>query len=176
MYVYTYTYIYTYIYEAIHRRRTSVERRSRRCQQAERRGRLVGGQTPRGGGPWCAPLGPYSRNMPRALWWSYGGGAVSYERGTPVEGAAGARRYLGFPRTCLCCPWCLGWNRACLCCQGGGLSRARCRSRTPMPRCCGAVRGFGFRVYGSGFRVCGLGFRFGILGLRGGNLGFGVRV
>ena len=21
-----------------------------------------------------APLGPYSRNMPRALWWSYGGG------------------------------------------------------------------------------------------------------
>ena len=27
--------------------------------------------------------------MPRALWWSYGGGAVSYERGTPV----------GLPRT-----------------------------------------------------------------------------
>ena len=26
------------------------------------------------------PLGPYSRTMPRAL----GGGAVSYERGTPV--------------------------------------------------------------------------------------------
>ena len=23
--------------------------------------------------------------MPRALWWSYGGGAVSYERGTPVR-------------------------------------------------------------------------------------------
>ena len=22
--------------------------------------------------------------MPRALWWSQGGGAVSYERGTPV--------------------------------------------------------------------------------------------
>jgi len=22
--------------------------------------------------------------MPRALWWSWGGGAVSYERGTPV--------------------------------------------------------------------------------------------
>ena len=22
----------------------------------------------------CAPLGPYSRNMPRALWWSWGGG------------------------------------------------------------------------------------------------------
>ena len=31
-----------------------------------------------------APPGPYSRTMPRALWWSYGGGAVSYERGTPV--------------------------------------------------------------------------------------------
>jgi hypothetical protein len=25
-----------------------------------------------------APLGPYSRTMPRALWWSYGGGADSY--------------------------------------------------------------------------------------------------
>ena len=22
----------------------------------------------------CAPLGPYSRIMPRALWWLYGGG------------------------------------------------------------------------------------------------------
>ena len=32
------------------------------------------------------PIGPYSRPMPRALWWSSGGGAVSYERGTPVEG------------------------------------------------------------------------------------------
>ena len=30
------------------------------------------------------PLGPYSRPMPRTLRWSYGGGAVSYERGTPV--------------------------------------------------------------------------------------------
>ena len=30
------------------------------------------------------PLGPYSRTMPRALWWSQGGGALSYERGTPV--------------------------------------------------------------------------------------------
>ena len=30
-----------------------------------------------------APLGPYSRNMPRAL----GGGGGSYERGTPVEGS-----------------------------------------------------------------------------------------
>jgi len=31
------------------------------------------------------PVGPYSRPMPsRALRWSYGGGAVSYERGTPV--------------------------------------------------------------------------------------------
>ena len=31
-----------------------------------------------------APLGPYSRNMPRALWWPYRGRALSYERGTPV--------------------------------------------------------------------------------------------
>ena len=29
-------------------------------------------------------LGPYSRTIPRVLWWSCGGGAVSYERGTPV--------------------------------------------------------------------------------------------
>ena len=29
------------------------------------------------------PLGPYSRALPRALWW-YQGGAFSYERGTPV--------------------------------------------------------------------------------------------
>ena len=28
-------------------------------------------------------LGPYSRTMPRALWWSQGGVAVSYEQGTP---------------------------------------------------------------------------------------------
>ena len=32
-----------------------------------------------------APLGPYSRNVPRALWRPYGGGAVSYERGIPVR-------------------------------------------------------------------------------------------
>jgi len=31
-----------------------------------------------------APLGPYSRTMSRALWSSWGDGAVSYERGTPV--------------------------------------------------------------------------------------------
>jgi hypothetical protein len=30
------------------------------------------------------PLGPYRRALPRTLWWSYGGGAFSYERGTPV--------------------------------------------------------------------------------------------
>jgi len=30
------------------------------------------------------PLGPYSTPVPRALWCSQGGGAVSYERGTPV--------------------------------------------------------------------------------------------
>jgi len=28
-------------------------------------------------------LGPYRRTIPRVLWWSWGGGAVSYERGTP---------------------------------------------------------------------------------------------
>ena len=39
----------------------------------------------------CALIGrlnqtkrPYSRNMPRAFWWSLGRGTVSYERGTPV--------------------------------------------------------------------------------------------
>ena len=31
------------------------------------------------------PLGPYSRIVPRALWLSQGGGAVSYERGNPVS-------------------------------------------------------------------------------------------
>jgi hypothetical protein len=30
------------------------------------------------------PIGPYSRAMPRALWWSYGGGG-SYGQGTPVH-------------------------------------------------------------------------------------------
>ena len=29
-------------------------------------------------------LGPYSRTIPRVLWWSCGGGAVPHERGTPV--------------------------------------------------------------------------------------------
>ena len=32
------------------------------------------------------PLGPYSRTKPRVLWWSLGGGAVSYERGTHPPG------------------------------------------------------------------------------------------
>ena len=32
-----------------------------------------------------APLGPYCRIMPRALWWPYGGRTVSHERGTPVR-------------------------------------------------------------------------------------------
>ena len=31
------------------------------------------------------PVGPYSGFLPMALWCLYGGGAVSYERGTPVE-------------------------------------------------------------------------------------------
>ena len=30
------------------------------------------------------PLGPYGRTVPRALWWSQGGSAFSYERGTPA--------------------------------------------------------------------------------------------
>ena len=28
--------------------------------------------------------GPYGRTLPRVLWWSWGGGAASHERGTPV--------------------------------------------------------------------------------------------
>ena len=35
-------------------------------------------------------LAPYSRFMSKALWWSWGGWAVSYERGTPV-GAVSVR-------------------------------------------------------------------------------------
>ena len=31
-------------------------------------------------------LGPFSRTTPRVLWWSQGGGAVSYEQGTPCSG------------------------------------------------------------------------------------------
>ena len=30
-------------------------------------------------------LGPYSGPITRVVWWSYGRGAVSYERGTPVQ-------------------------------------------------------------------------------------------
>jgi len=37
-------------------------------------------------------LGPYSRTMPRVLWRSWGGGAVSYERGTPVTRERSLRR------------------------------------------------------------------------------------
>jgi len=40
--------------------------------------RLVCGSTLR------ALLRPYSRTIPRVIWWSLGGGAVCYERGTPV--------------------------------------------------------------------------------------------
>ena len=39
---------------------------------------------------------PCSRTIPRFLWCSYGGGAVSYERGTPV-----AAMYAPPPRLCL---------------------------------------------------------------------------
>ena len=35
----------------------------------------------------CPYLGPYSRPMPRAQRCSQGAGAVSYERGTPADGA-----------------------------------------------------------------------------------------
>ena len=31
-------------------------------------------------------LGPYRRTLPRVLWWSFGGGGISHERGTPVSG------------------------------------------------------------------------------------------
>ena len=34
------------------------------------------------------PLEPYSRTIPRALRWSWEGGAVSYERGIPAQGSA----------------------------------------------------------------------------------------
>ena len=29
----------------------------------------------------CFPLGPYSRTVPRALWWSYGGGPAEAREG-----------------------------------------------------------------------------------------------
>ena len=32
------------------------------------------------------PLGSYGTPMPKALWWSWGGGAVAYDRVDPVEG------------------------------------------------------------------------------------------
>ena len=38
------------------------------------------------------PVGPYSRTMPRALWWSQGGGALSYVRGTSVWPTVGELR------------------------------------------------------------------------------------
>jgi hypothetical protein len=38
-------------------------------------------------------LGPYSRTMPRALRRSWGGGAVSHERGTPVDKGWLTRRF-----------------------------------------------------------------------------------
>ena len=46
-------------------------------------------------------LGPYRRTIPRVLWWSWGRGAVSFERGTPVApkpetgGGQGAGRGVG---------------------------------------------------------------------------------
>jgi hypothetical protein len=41
------------------------------------------------------PLGPYSGEMPRALWRPKGEGAVSYERGTPVLPVRPARAAVG---------------------------------------------------------------------------------
>ena len=45
-----------------------------------------------------APLGPYIRTAPRALWWSWGGGvgAPSYERGTPGKFAVLSGRSVSF--------------------------------------------------------------------------------
>ena len=37
-------------------------------------------------------LGPYSRTLTRVLWWSWGGAAVSDERGTPVDHDPALRR------------------------------------------------------------------------------------
>ena len=45
----------------------------------------------------CHPMGPYSRRMPRALWWSYGGVAVSYERGTHLLQAMQQQREAMLP-------------------------------------------------------------------------------
>ena len=42
-------------------------------------------------------LGPYSRTMSRAMWWPWGGGGVSYERGTPIQGDAGWRTGVACP-------------------------------------------------------------------------------
>ena len=46
----------------------------------------------------CLPLGPYSRPIPMALWWSQGV-AVSYERGTLAKEALrqGRRRARSWP-------------------------------------------------------------------------------
>jgi len=40
-------------------------------------------------------LGPYSSAMPRALWWSWGEGAVSYEQGNPGVQFAFRREWQG---------------------------------------------------------------------------------
>jgi hypothetical protein len=50
------------------------------------------------------PLGTYmySRPMPRALWWSQGGGAVSDERDTPVRVHGHAHSHLGCFRQHVC--------------------------------------------------------------------------
>ncbi|KAJ1470203.1 hypothetical protein T484DRAFT_1980610 [Baffinella frigidus] len=44
------------------------------------------------------PSGPYTRAMPRALWWPYGGG-VFYERGAPVQGCIAHKKPPPPPRT-----------------------------------------------------------------------------
>ena len=49
-------------------------------------GGVVGGRTgvPRSSST-ASPLGPSCETMPGVLWWSWGGGACFYERGTPVQ-------------------------------------------------------------------------------------------
>jgi len=41
------------------------------------------------------PLGPYSRPLPRALWWSRGGGHFRARYLCTLEGRAGVREYTG---------------------------------------------------------------------------------
>jgi len=84
-------------------RRRESGRRESGHRESGRRESGQGGAIPEGGVPvaqgrWVHPAASpakrrrpcryyplYSRAMPRTLWWSLGGGAVSYERGAPVH-------------------------------------------------------------------------------------------